>query len=61
MGKDVNKRDVDKIIKLNGLTLVRHRGSHKIYKTKSGESITLTAEMNRMCLKRLVKEHNLIS
>lgn len=54
-----NFREWSKIIKSNGFDLVRQRGDHYIYK-KDGQTIVLSMPPNRMVMRRITKEHNLV-
>ena len=57
---EFSKRDVEKILKNNGWTLHHCKGSHKIYKNKNNQHLTVVPERcNRMVMQRLIKEYNL--
>lgn len=55
-----NKRDIQRILKNNGYTFERQKGSHCIYKNERNEHLTVTVDRcNKMVFQRLIKEHNL--
>lgn len=55
----INARNVDRMLRDNGYALSRCNG-HRIY-TKSGcKSIAIPRSLNKMIVKRLIKENNLI-
>ena len=54
-----NFREWKNIIESNGFDLVRQSGDHHIYK-KNGKTIVLSMPPNRMVMRRIVKEHDLV-
>ena len=55
-----SKRDFEVILKENGYTLDRIKGSHFIYKRPDRpRRIVINKKMNRMIAERLIKENNL--
>ena len=55
-----NIRDIEKILKNNGFFLHHQKGSHKIYKNKYGNHITIAiCNYNKMIMQRLIKENHL--
>ena len=59
--RSYNKRDVLKMLKKNGYSLVRQSGSHSIFENHKGDHLTVKlSSFNPMIFQRLVKENNLI-
>lgn len=56
------ERDFAKLMKLNGYTrqVGRGKGSHVIYK-KGSNTISIGDHYNQMVIRRLIKEHDLIT
>lgn len=54
-----NKRDVFRLLERNGYKCIRSKGSHFIFKTRDGDTISINKDPNRMVVRRLIKEHNL--
>jgi len=59
MSVSIGKRKVSEFIKINQLKLDRTNGSHKIYKTKEGRTISLKDKMSEPVMRRLAKQYNL--
>lgn len=58
--RSYNTREVERMLRKNGWTVVRKTGSHKIYKNKNGEHMTVkSSSFNPMIFQRLIKENNL--
>ena len=57
--KTFNKKEVQKILKANGFTLIGSRGYRHKYK-RGNEILTINPEPNKMIFNRLIKEFNLI-
>ena len=55
------RREMEKILKNNGWTIDRQKGSHRIYTNNQGSHITIgTCNYNAMVFQRLAKENNMI-
>lgn len=59
MGSDIGKRQIMEFVKMNGLEFKRSSGSHKIYKTKCGDTIALKDKMAKPVLQRIAKQYHL--
>lgn len=58
--KEFSKRDVQRILKMNGWVLHHIRGSHAIYRNEKNEHLTVTTKKcNRMIMQRLIKQYHL--
>ncbi len=56
-----DSKDFAKILKNNGYTFVRQKGSHRTYQNKDGNTITVNLkQINKMVAKRIIKENQLI-
>lgn len=57
---EFSKRDVERILRDNGWKLHRCKGSHKIYRNKCGQHLTVVpTRCNRLIMQRLIKEYKL--
>ena len=57
---EFSKRDVEKILRKNGWTLNRCKGSHWIYRNDKGQHLSVVpSRCNRLIMQRLIKEYNL--
>ena len=55
------RREMEKILKNNGWTIDRQKGSHRIYINEQGAHISIgTCNYNAMVFQRLAKENNMI-
>ena len=55
-----NKKDIQRILKSNGWTVHRQKGSHIVYKNANGEHLTVTVNTcNKMIMQRLIKQYGL--
>ena len=59
MSVSIGKRKVSEFVKINHLKLDRTNGSHKIYKTQEGRTISLKDKMSEPVMRRLAKQYNL--
>ena len=58
--KQLSKRDVKRIMKINEYKVVRTSGDHNIWRNTKGHIISIpVGEPNRMMMRRLIKENNL--
>ena len=57
--KTYAKREFEALLKLNGYTYERCRGSHFIYK-RGREIISIPKNLNKMIARRLIKEKGLM-
>lgn len=57
--KTYSRKEFELLLKKNGYVLMRHHGSHSIYK-KDNSTITFPYSCNKMICRRLIKENNLI-
>ncbi len=58
----INKRAFQRLLAKNGYVLERRHGSHKIYKNAKNDTISINIDNpNRMVMKRLIGEHNLVA
>lgn len=54
------RREIEKILKNNGWTIDRQKGSHRIYINEQGSHISIgTCKYNAMVFQRLAKENNM--
>lgn len=53
-------KEVRRILKDNGYSLISQRGDHLKYKNNDGNVIVITPNPNKMVIRRLIKENNLI-
>lgn len=60
--KQWTKREIDKLLKENGYAIKKGRGkgTHRIYINSFGDIISIPKSRNRMIIKRLIKENNLV-
>lgn len=56
----MSRREMEKLLSMNGYHLVRIRGSHFIWGNSKGNRITITKDLNKMVGRRLIKENNLV-
>lgn len=56
--KKFSNREFEQILDKNGFKFHRQKGDHKIYKRNS-EIIVTNKNMNKMVIRRLLKEHHL--
>jgi predicted RNA binding protein YcfA (HicA-like mRNA interferase family) len=54
-----SKRDIQKILKINGWTLCRCSGSHKIYTNASRQHMSVPESYNNVIMLRLFKQYNI--
>lgn len=52
-------RGFKRLLKANDYTLVRSNGSHFVYHSRDGNTISINKDLNPMVAKRLIKENNL--
>ena len=57
--KTFSKREIQKILKVNGFVYVSSNGNRQKYK-RGGEFIVINPEPNKMIFDRLIKEHSLV-
>ena len=50
----------DEILKRNGYEFIRVKGSHFIYGKEGSNPIAVNKELNKMVMRRLLKENNLV-
>lgn len=54
-------RDFDLILRRNGYSLIRSKGSHFVYLNETlNKHISINKDLNRMVKKRLIKENCLV-
>lgn len=59
--KEYTERDFERLLKANGYSLDRQKGDHNIWTNgKNTISITAGKPPNRMVIRRIIKENNLI-
>jgi predicted RNA binding protein YcfA (HicA-like mRNA interferase family) len=58
--KVLSNREFEKILKNNGYVVARTSGGHTIWQ-KGNDSITVNHSINPMVMRRLIKEHQLIT
>lgn len=58
-GEGVSFGDFDRMLKNNGYSKLRSKGSHTIYCNRDGNKITVNSHLNKMVARRLIKENNL--
>ena len=54
-----SKRDVEKILKVNGWTLCRCSGSHKIYENALRQHMSIPKSYNNVIMLRLFKQYSI--
>lgn len=59
--KIYTEKEFTKILKLNGYSLDRQKGDHKIYVNATGRHISVKYPLNPCISRRLIKEYNLIT
>lgn len=52
-------KTMKKMLKANGYSLIRTKGSHFIY-SNGDETISINKDLNMMVARRLIKEHSLV-
>lgn len=57
--KIYNRREFEKILKMNGFNYDRQSGGHRIYKRSERESMAIPGHLNRMIAQRLIKVYDL--
>lgn len=57
--RQYSQRDFVKILKRNGYSLIRHKGSHSIYYNEKGNHISIPKTIKSVIAQRLIKENNL--
>ena len=57
--KVFSTREVEKILRKNGYTYKKSRGSH-IHYEKDGNIVVITKDINAMVWRRLMKENNIV-
>jgi predicted RNA binding protein YcfA (HicA-like mRNA interferase family) len=57
--RQYTQREFIRIVKCNGFTYSRHKGSHAIYVNIKGNHISIPKKLESVIAKRLIKENNL--
>ena len=56
-----NKRDVQRIMEINGFVVHHKKGSHTIYRNDKNQHLSIKVnDCNRMIMQRLIKQYGLI-
>ena len=58
-GKNYPSRNMEKILKNNNYVYIRSNGDHHIYSNGSNKITITVPMMNKMIVRRLIKENNL--